>query len=265
MEKTHILNAFPLPSPFCHFNIIKLKSQRLASHSHDDRYHVNLITSGSIKVKLTDDEFIVTEGQAFIMPPGVIHELISETGYTQIGMDINDVDDNDCLAEELKNICNGRAVRIRLKNPKISEYITENSLLDISGISRLKCISAMTTLLISIIESSKRDLTYESFKNKFIDAAEQCAKKGTSLEDLCKKLNFSKTHLERLTKQEFGCSAMKYIEHLRFLNICSLLTNTDKKLSAIAKECGFCDSSHLSVFFKKHCGKTPTKYRNEDR
>ena len=122
----------------------------------------------------------------------------------------------------------------------------------------------MTTHLIHIIESSRSNSAPESFKKRFIDAAEQCVINGTNLDELCKTLSFSKTHLERLVKREFGCSAMKYIEHLRFLNICSQLTNTDKKLSVIAKECGFCDSSHLSVFFKKHSGKTPTKYRNEN-
>ncbi|MEE1043085.1 MAG: AraC family transcriptional regulator [Clostridia bacterium] len=258
----HLLNAFPLPAPFLHFNIIKMENQNLAFHSHENRYHINLITKGSIKVRLKDSEFNVTEGQVFIIPPDIMHQLISDTGYNQIGMDISNIDDENGLVEEIRNICGGKATRVHLETTKISEYITESTLLDISKISSLKCISAMTTLLISIIECTKNNTDSKSFKNKFIAAAEQCAQKGSNLNELCKTLNFSKTHLERLAKQEFGCSAMKYIEHLRYLNICSLLTNTDKKLDVIAKECGFCNSSHLSVFFKKHSGISPVKYRN---
>lgn len=147
---------------------------------------------------------------------------------------------------------------------KLTEYITEKNLLDPSPMSRLKCISLMTTLLLLIIENAQLESDEENFRTRFIDIAEKYAVKGINLDELCKEFNFSKTHLERLSKKEFGCSAIKYIEHLRFLNICSMLTNTNKMLSTIAEECGFCDSSHLSVFFKKHCGKTPAKFRKDD-
>ncbi len=259
----YISNVFSLPQPFYHFNILAHTSQHLKPHSHN-RYHVNLITSGSLKVITKDETLNLTEGNAYIMPPGVVHELISTTGYSQIGMDVNDVCDKNEIVCNLRDVSKGKAIKIKMGNVKLTEYITEKMMLDSSPASRLKTISLMTTLLLLIIEGSGNKNDEESFKAHFIEVAEKHAQKGTNLDELCGEFNFSKAHIERLTKKEFGCSAIKYIEHLRFLHICSLLTNTTKKLSTIATECGFCDSSHLSVFFKKHSGKTPAKFRKDD-
>lgn len=262
-SETYKRNTFTVPQPFHHFNIIKFNNQHLASHCQD-RYHVNLVTEGSLKVITKDNVFTVNKGCVYIMPPYVMHELISEDGYCQIGMDINNVHDKNGLVESLNSICNGKATKVKMNNLKITDYISETNLLDPSPTSRLKYISIMTTLLILIIENAQNNSGEATFKTRFIDIAEKYATKGVTLDELCKEFNFSKTHIERLAKKEFGCSAIKYIEHLRFLRICSLLTNTTKKLSSIAEECGFCDSSHLSVFFKKHCDKTPSKFRKDD-
>ncbi len=260
---TYKRNAFTLPQPFHHFNLINLQGQYLKSHSHD-RFHLNLITKGSLKVITKDGTLTVTEGNAYIMPPGVKHELVSENGYSQIGMDLNDILDKNDIVQHVRDICKGKATKVKMGNVKLTEYISDKNLLDSSSMSKLKYISLMTTLLLLIIENAQKKDEDENFRTQFIEAAKKYAAKGVNLDELCKEFNFSKTHIERLSKKEFGCSAIKYIEHLRFLNICSLLTNTTKKLSEIAEECGFCDSSHLSVFFKKHCGKTPAKFRKDD-
>ena len=91
--------------------------------------------------------------------------------------------------------------------------------------------------------------------------AENCCNKQSSLEEICSKMNFSKTHLERLVKQEFQCSVMEYVNRLRFVRLCSQLTVTDKTLAQLAEENGFYDSAHLCVFFKKYSGVTPARYR----
>ena len=126
--------------------------------------------------------------------------------------------------------------------------MTDKTLADMSPLSRLRCINRMSELLVDIIESACKEPAQRNFRAQFIQAATHCAQHGASLDELCGMMNFSKTHLERLTKKEFGCSAIEYTDKLRFLKICSLLTTTDKTLAAIAEECGFFDSSHLCVF-----------------
>ena len=191
------------------------------------------------------------------------HELWSQRGYSQIGMDVNDGSDEYGLAERLHAVCMGNAIKVKVVNPTVAEYITEKSLADMSPLSRLRCINKMSELLLDIIEIASEEFGQKNFRAQFIQAATQCAQRGANLDELCSMMNFSKTHLERLTKREFGCSAIEYTDKLRFLKICSLLTTTDKTLAAIAEECGFFDSSHLCVFFKKHSGKSPAKYRRE--
>ncbi len=234
----------------------------LSKHSHN-KFHVNLVIAGCVNVETKKGIMTVRTGDAFIITPQTDHELWSAEGYSQIGMDVNDVVDEYGLAEKLHDLCGGQAIKVTVQNREIVEYMTEKVLTDLSPFSRLRCINRMSELLVTIIEHVNQAPEQSHFRTRFIKAAGQCAEQGASLDELCSIMNFSKTHLERLTKKEFGCSVIEYTNKLRFLKICSLLTTTDKTLATIAEECGFFDSSHLCVFFKKHSGKTPARYRNE--
>lgn len=262
-KEQYIRNIFQLPEPYSLFNILTRDANyHLSKHSHNI-FHVNLITAGCVNIETKKGIMTARTGDAFIIPPQADHELWSAAGYSQIGMDVKDVADEYGLAEKLHGLCQGQAMKVTVQSREIVEYMTEKVLTDLSPFSRLRCINRMSELLAAIIENADQPPEQSHFRTRFIKAASQCAQQGASLDELCSIMNFSKTHLERLTKKEFGCSVIEYTNKLRFLKICSLLTTTDKTLSAIAEECGFFDSSHLCVFFKKYSGKTPSSYRKE--
>lgn len=259
----YVVNIFDLPDPFYIFNVfVRGKDFYMSGHSHN-RFHVNTIVEGSVDVLTADGTLTVRAGEAFVMPPGVVHELHSKEGYYQIGMDVMEVSDAYGLAERLHTICGEKAIKVTVHHQGAVDYVTEKTLTDMSPLSRLRCINRMSELLVDIIESANEEQGKKNFRARFIDEAAKCAEARTSLEELCRRMNFSKTHLERLVKQEFGCSVIAYTDKLRYLKVCTLLTTTDQTLAEIAENCGFYDSAHLCVFFKKHCGKTPAAYRKE--
>lgn len=260
-KERYVINIFRIPSPYYFFNVfVRGADFHMARHSHG-RFHVNTVMEGNVDVITSLGKMTVRAGEAYVMPPGVEHELRSKEGYFQIGMDVLDVLDEYGLVERLHAISEGKAVKVAIARQGTLDYVTEETLTDMSPLSQLRCINRMSEHLIDILESGDRERKRKNFRIQFIEAAAQVNGRGILLDELCRKMNFSKTHLERLVRQEFGCSVMEYMNRLRYLKVCSLLTATDQTLAEIAEVCGFYDSAHLCVFFKRYSGITPSAYR----
>jgi len=71
----------------------------------------------------------------------------------------------------------------------------------------------------------------------------------------------SRGYLNRLFQAGFGVSAAEALMHLRCSRAEALLTRTDLKIAAIARQCGFADVAHFSHRFSRIYGVSPTGYR----
>lgn len=86
--------------------------------------------------------------------------------------------------------------------------------------------------------------------------AESC-----SIITLAQQVGTNECYLKRNFKKVFGDSVYQYLLHERMEKARDLLLNTDKKISAIAKEIGYKNASHFSVAYKKHYGVLPNQER----
>ncbi|AZQ64479.1 AraC family transcriptional regulator [Flammeovirga pectinis] len=85
--------------------------------------------------------------------------------------------------------------------------------------------------------------------------------KEITVEDLCKKIGYSKTKLHGLFKKYFKYSMYDYIKHLRLKKSQSLLVTTELPIADIANRVGYQSIPHFTNRFKKEIGVTPTEYR----
>lgn len=69
-------------------------------------------------------------------------------------------------------------------------------------------------------------------------------------------------HLGRAFRRQYGCSIGDLIRDLRLSWAAEQLTGTDRELSAISIEAGFCDQSHFSRAFRRRFGLPPGSYRS---
>ncbi|WP_179107259.1 AraC family transcriptional regulator [Sediminibacillus massiliensis] len=84
-----------------------------------------------------------------------------------------------------------------------------------------------------------------------------------SLVQLSQIFGMSVSSLTAKFKQHTGRTLIDYKHSLQIEQACSTLRgNQDKKISAVALDCGFNDLSHFNRVFKKHTGTTPKKYRS---
>ena len=87
-----------------------------------------------------------------------------------------------------------------------------------------------------------------------------------SLEDLAVAAGLSKHHFARSFRVETGMPPAQYVERMRIERAKRLLGgDTNATVAEIAFQLGFADHSHFTRRFRKHVGRTPTAFRNEQR
>lgn len=84
---------------------------------------------------------------------------------------------------------------------------------------------------------------------------------GLSVQDLCRRLNASRSTLERRMKSALNRTPKEEIQRVRFREVERLLRDTDLPIEAIAEQTGFVHSHYLQAAFKQRHGETPGGFR----
>ena len=82
-----------------------------------------------------------------------------------------------------------------------------------------------------------------------------------SLEYLAGKVYLTPSYLSFIFKQETGKNLIRYITDVRMYNAQKMLTDGALKISQIAKNCGYDNTSYFNKMFKNYYGVTPRQYR----
>ena len=83
-----------------------------------------------------------------------------------------------------------------------------------------------------------------------------------SVTEIARQMGSSKRQLERHFRAALDTSPRAAFLDIRLSFARHLLEATDKSISTVAVECGFCDSSHLSRMFRQRYDRTPSEMRN---
>jgi AraC family transcriptional regulator len=86
-----------------------------------------------------------------------------------------------------------------------------------------------------------------------------------SLQALANESGYSRVHFVRMFKAATGYSPHNYLLNLKLERVRELLKNPSMSLIDIALDSGFSSHSHMSRFFHKVVGVTPTAYRRSLR
>ena len=87
------------------------------------------------------------------------------------------------------------------------------------------------------------------------------ANKGLNVDNLCQRLNVSRSTLDRRMKAALNRSPKEEISRIRFREVERLLIETDLTMETIAELTGFTHSHYLQAAFKQIYGETPGGFR----
>ena len=88
------------------------------------------------------------------------------------------------------------------------------------------------------------------------------ANKGLNVDNLCQRLNVSRSTLDRRMKSALNRSPKEEISRIRFREVERLLIETDLTMETIAELTGFTHSHYLQAAFKQIYGETPGRFRS---
>ena len=97
--------------------------------------------------------------------------------------------------------------------------------------------------------------------NQFLDAVEHYYNRYADVAFYAEQLNVSPRYLGQVTRQITGRSPKSIIDERIASEIETIITTTNKPLKDVARWLGFSSQAHLSRFFKKRRGVSPTEYQ----
>lgn len=97
---------------------------------------------------------------------------------------------------------------------------------------------------------------------RIVDFIGECYAKKITVLDMASRAGISSSTVERLFRDTFGISPLKYVKKVRLHCACKMLRNTKKSLGTISKECGFTDQTSMSRDFRLELKINPRSYRN---
>lgn len=101
----------------------------------------------------------------------------------------------------------------------------------------------------------------EELYNLFLNTVERYFNRYADVAFYAEQLNVTPRYLGQVTRRIAERSPKNIIDERIISEIVSLLTSTHRPLKDIAQSLGFSSQAHLSRFFKKHKGISPTEYQ----
>lgn len=248
------------------------------AHIHS-KYEFHYIKAGRGYVDMAGQRSELGPKSFYVCPPGVVHRQVADINDPMVEYAMK----CDLIIEEQKRGGNREynylievlksntfVVRDSCMMDRIFERIFEEAVNGRVGFL-LKIKSAIMDLLIASLRnlSVRKDAEYSipkkddnrrfelirEYVNDNIDRCISCA-------ELSKHVFLSERQLNRIVMKYTGLTTHRFITACKIVTIKKLLSNTDSKLSDIAKQTGFSSEFHLSNRFKQFTGMSPNQYRN---
>ena len=267
--------------PFSTYHIENAaRSFQIPVHWHDE-FEIIYVRSGFLTVSISGESYIGKTGEAFVVSPGNLHLMGSQTGtvdyYTFLfPLKYISFRTDDMLDEKLLEPLNSGHLMIcpRVKDTakelceqliKIYEAKNDESESKITTQVRTKII-----LLQFILEMWKKGFVIENdtsgrntVEKEMVSYIQQNFTGKISLREFGEQFHLSEKYISRYFKEHFHITLSQYITHLRLEHAKQLLQDTDIPVTEIAMQSGYQNVSYFIRSFKKTYGVSPLKYRKK--
>lgn len=267
-------------NPFSIYHIENAgRSFQIPVHWHDE-LEIIYVKSGLLTVSISGESYIGKAGEAFVVSPGNLHLMGSQTGTVDyftflfplkyISFRTDDMLD-DKLLEPLNNGQLMISPRVKDSAKELCEqlidiYMAENDETESKITAQIK---TKIILLQFILEMWKKGFVIENdtsgrniVEKEMVSYIQQNFTGKISLKEFGKQFHLSEKYISRYFKEHFHITLSQYITYLRLENAKQLLQDTDLSVTETAMQSGYQNVSYFIRSFKKTYGISPLKYRN---
>ena len=266
--------------PFSTYHIENAgRSFQIPVHWHDE-FEIIYVRSGFLTVSISGESYIGKTGEAFVVSPGNLHLMGSQTGtvdyYTFLfPLKYISFRTDDMLDEKLLEPLNSGHLMIC---PRVKDTAKElcEQLIEIYMAKKDESESKIATqvrtkiiLLQFILEMWKKGFVIENdtsgrniVEKEMVSYIQQNFTGKISLKEFGEQFHLSEKYISRYFKEHFHITLSQYITYLRLENAKQLLQDTDLSVTETAMQSGYQNVSYFIRSFKKAYGISPLKYRN---
>ena len=267
--------------PFSTYHIENAgRSFQIPVHWHDE-FEIIYVRSGFLTVSISGESYIGKTGEAFVVSPGNLHLMGSQTGtvdyYTFLfPLKYISFRTDDMLDEKLLEPLNSGHLMIC---PRVKDTAKElcEQLIEIYEAKKDESESKITTqvrtkiiLLQFILHMWENGFIIENDKSgrntvekEMISYIQQSFTGEISLKEFGEQFHLSEKYVSQYFKEHFHITLSKYVTYLRLEHAKQLLQNSDIPVTEVAMLSGYQNVSYFIRSFKKTYGVSPLKYRKK--
>ena len=284
MEKVELKENKPhgtKDDPFSTYHIENAgRSFQIPVHWHDE-FEIIYVKSGFLTVSISGENYIGKSGDAFVVSPGNLHFMGSQTGnvdYFTFLFPLKYISfrTDDILDDKLLEPLNSGHLII---SPEIEDTVKEQceQLVEIYGVKKEESQSKITAqiktkiiLLQFILELWKKGFIVENdtggkntVEKEMVSYIQQNFTGKILLKEFGEQFHLSEKYISRYFKEHFHITISQYVTYLRLEHAKQLLQDTDIPVTEVAMQSGYQNVSYFIRSFKKTYGMSPLKYRNK--
>ena len=268
--------------PFSTYHIENAgRSFQIPVHWHDE-FEIIYVRSGFLTVSISGESYIGKTGEAFVVSPGNLHLMGSQTGtvdyYTFLfPLKYISFRTDDMLDEKLLEPLNSGHLMIC---PRVKDTAKElcEQLIEIYEAKKDESESKITTqvrtkiiLLQFILEMWKKGFVIENdtsgrntIEKEMVSYIQQNFTGKISLREFGEQFHLSEKYISRYFKEHFHITLSQYVTYLRLEHAKQLLQDTDIPVTDVAIQSGYQNVSYFIRSFQKAYAVSPLKYRKNN-
>ncbi|MBS4995708.1 MAG: helix-turn-helix transcriptional regulator [Roseburia sp.] len=254
------------------------QSFQIPVHWHDE-LEIIYVKSGFLTVNISGENYIGKPGDAFVVSPGNLHFMGSQTGtvdYFTFLFPLKYIAfrSDDMLDDKLIEPLNSGHLMI---SPEIKDTVKEQceQLAGVYAAEIDKSESKITSqirkkiiLLQFIHELWKKGFIVENdttgrntVEKEMVSYIQQNYTGKILLREFGEQFHLSEKYISRYFKEHFHITLSQYVTYLRLEHAKQMLQETDISVTEVAMQSGYQNISYFIRSFKKTYGVSPLKYR----
>lgn len=236
------------------------------------RFHKQLelmwVRSNSLDVSIDGKDYTMYPGDIYVVFPNIIHSLKSADAEGLLVI----------ADDDLFNTYHDVLSHFKPETPVLRKGTFPDivySLFERAEKIRKKAFSQTCNVLTGYVSAAVGELinstklversTDSNFVQQLIFYLLDNYTEEITLDDVARDLNYNKYYISHIVSETFKCNFRVLVNSYRISMAQNLLVSTEKNISEIAYECGFKNQSSFNRIFLKHCGVTPSDFRNKPR
>ena len=254
------------------------QSFQIPVHWHDE-LEIIYVKSGFLTVNISGENYIGKPGDAFVVSPGNLHFMGSQTGtvdYFTFLFPLKYIAfrSDDMLDDKLIEPLNSGHLMI---SPEIKDTVKEQceqlarvyaAEIDKSESKITSQIRKKIVLLQFIHELWKKGFIVENdttgrntVEKEMVSYIQQNYTGKILLREFGEQFHHSEKYISRYFKEHFHITLSQYVTYLRLEHAKQMLQETDISVTEVAMQSGYQNISYFIRSFKKTYGVSPLKYR----